>query len=38
VDPAYAPAGAPYTAEQLLAADLSEGFVNYMKRWKGFVA
>lgn len=37
-DSAYAPAGPPFSAEALRAADLSEGFVNYMRRWKGFVA
>ncbi len=37
-DPSFAPAGAPFTAEALRAADLSETFVNYMRRWKGFVA
>ncbi len=34
----YAPAGPPFTADQLVAADLSPAFVDYMKRWKGFVA
>jgi 2,4-dienoyl-CoA reductase-like NADH-dependent reductase (Old Yellow Enzyme family) len=34
----YAPAAPPFSAEQLRAADLSETFVSYMKRWKGFVA
>lgn len=37
-DASFAPAGAPFGAEALRAADLSEGFVNYMRRWKGFVA
>ena len=38
IDAAYAPAAPPFTPETLRAADLSEAFVNYMKRWKGFVA
>jgi 2,4-dienoyl-CoA reductase-like NADH-dependent reductase (Old Yellow Enzyme family) len=37
-DAAFAPAGPPYTEEQLLAADLSPAFVAYMRNWKGFVA
>lgn len=28
---------APYSAEQLLAGDMSPIFVEYMRRWKGFV-
>jgi 2,4-dienoyl-CoA reductase-like NADH-dependent reductase (Old Yellow Enzyme family) len=36
-DATFAPAGAPFGAETLRAADLSEGFVNYLRRWKGFV-
>ena len=30
-------ARAPVTAEHLLGEGLSEGFVGYMRRWKGFV-
>ena len=38
VDPAYAPAEPPFSVEALRAADLSPRFVEYMRRWKGFVA
>jgi 2,4-dienoyl-CoA reductase-like NADH-dependent reductase (Old Yellow Enzyme family) len=31
-------ARAPVTAEHLLGEGLSEGFVGYMRKWKGFVA
>jgi 2,4-dienoyl-CoA reductase-like NADH-dependent reductase (Old Yellow Enzyme family) len=31
-------ARAPVTAEHLLAEGLSEGFVGYMRKWKGYVA
>lgn len=37
-DITFTPAGAPFAPETLRAANLSEGFVNYMRRWKGFVA
>jgi 2,4-dienoyl-CoA reductase-like NADH-dependent reductase (Old Yellow Enzyme family) len=33
----YAPARPPFTPEGLEAADLSPVFVDYMRRWKGFV-
>ena len=33
----YAPARPPFTPEVLEAADLSPVFVDYMRRWKGFV-
>jgi len=36
-NPAYNPKVAPFTPEELLSADLSPTFVEYMRRWKGFV-
>ena len=36
-DLAYNPKAAPFTPEELLSADLSPTFVDYMRRWKGFV-
>ena len=33
----YEPTRPPFTEEQLLQADLSPTFVDYMRRWKGFV-
>jgi 2,4-dienoyl-CoA reductase-like NADH-dependent reductase (Old Yellow Enzyme family) len=33
----YIPQKPPYTVQHLLEADLSTSFVEYMKRWKGFV-
>lgn len=32
------PAGPPFTAEHLAAEGLAPGFVDYMRRWPGFVA
>ncbi|MEL6343899.1 MAG: NADH:flavin oxidoreductase [Myxococcota bacterium] len=36
-DPNYAPAHPPFTPEALEAAALSPRFVDYMRRWPGFV-
>ena len=36
-DLAYNPKQSPFTPEELLSADLSPTFVDYMRRWKGFV-
>lgn len=36
-DQAYSPIKPPYTPEHLRACDLSEAFVDYMRRWQGFV-
>ena len=33
----YKPTRPPFTEKQLLEADLSPTFVDYMRRWKGFV-
>ena len=33
----YAPAKPPFTPEKLIDAELSPLFVEYMRRWKGFV-
>ena len=33
----YAPSRPPFTPGELEAADLSPVFVDYMRRWKGFV-
>ena len=33
----YNPPRAPFTAEQLREADLSDVFIDYMREWKGFV-
>ncbi len=33
----YLPQKPPYTVQHLRQADLSDSFVDYMKRWKGFV-
>ena len=33
----YTPKAAPFTPQELLSADLSPTFVEYMRRWKGFV-
>ena len=33
----FAPARAPYTPEALAAASLSPAFIEYMRRWPGFV-
>lgn len=37
-NPTYEPPKPPYTHQQLQQADLSEVFIQYMKRWQGFVA
>ena len=34
---AYNPKTAPFTPEELRSADLSPTFVEYMRRWRGFV-
>ena len=36
-DMAYKPKEAPFTPEELRSADLSPTFVEYMRRWRGFV-
>ena len=36
-DVAYKPKVAPFTPEELRSADLSPTFVEYMRRWRGFV-
>lgn len=36
-DMTYNPKAAPFTPEELLSTDLSPTFVEYMRRWKGFV-
>lgn len=36
-DPSFKPQKPPYTVQHLREADLGEVFINYMKRWKGFV-
>ena len=36
-DMAYKPKVAPFTPEELRSADLSPTFVEYMRRWRGFV-
>ena len=33
----YSPSRPPFTSEELLSAQLSPTFVDYMRRWKGFV-
>ncbi len=33
----YNPPRAPFTVKQLREADLSDIFINYMRKWKGFV-
>jgi 2,4-dienoyl-CoA reductase-like NADH-dependent reductase (Old Yellow Enzyme family) len=37
-DPSWEPRRPPLTVEELLARDLSPPFVEYMRRWRGFVA
>ncbi|MDI1436664.1 MULTISPECIES: NADH:flavin oxidoreductase [Polyangium] len=37
-DPAWQPTRPPATPDELRARGLGETFVNYMRRWKGFVA
>ena len=34
----YSPLPAPFTVQQLQEADLSDVFIDYMRKWKGFVA
>ena len=36
-DLTYNPKAAPFTPEELRSADLSPTFVDYMRRWRGFV-
>jgi len=36
-DRSYSPSRAPFSPDVLLSADLSPTFVDYMRRWKGFV-
>ena len=36
-DPSYNPSRPPFDPEELLRAQLSPIFVDYMRRWKGFV-
>jgi 2,4-dienoyl-CoA reductase-like NADH-dependent reductase (Old Yellow Enzyme family) len=36
--PDYAPSRPPFSVEHLRAADLSPTFVEYMRRWSGFVS
>lgn len=36
-EPGYAPARPPYTPEALAKATLSPAFIDYMRRWAGFV-
>ncbi len=36
-NPDYIPQKPPYTVDQLRKADLGEPFIEYMKRWEGFV-
>jgi 2,4-dienoyl-CoA reductase-like NADH-dependent reductase (Old Yellow Enzyme family) len=36
-DLTYNPKPAPFTPKELLSADLSPTFVDYMRRWRGFV-
>lgn len=37
-DPAWTPRRPPLSPEELIQRDLSPGFVDYMRRWRGFVA
>ena len=36
-DLTYNPKAGPFTPQELLSADLSPTFVDYMRRWRGFV-
>ena len=36
-DGGYSPERPPFTAEHLMSQGLSQVFVDYMRRWKGFV-
>ena len=36
-DLAYNPKASPFTPEELLSAKLSPTFIDYMRRWRGFV-
>ena len=36
-DLTYKPKAAPFTPQELLSAGLSPTFVDYMRRWRGFV-
>ena len=37
IDPKYDPPRGPYTIQQLKKAQLSDAFINYMRKWEGFV-
>ena len=37
IDPKYDPPKGPYTSQQLKKAQLSDAFINYMRKWEGFV-
>ena len=37
LDAEHRPSQPPFTPEELLQANLSPTFVEYMRRWKGFV-
>jgi 2,4-dienoyl-CoA reductase-like NADH-dependent reductase (Old Yellow Enzyme family) len=37
-DPAWAPKRPPLTVDELRERALSDAFIGYMRRWKGFVA
>ena len=37
IDPKYDPPRGPYTSQQLKKAQLSDAFINYMRKWEGFV-
>ena len=37
IDPKYDPPRGPYTSQQLKKAHLSDVFINYMRKWEGFV-
>ena len=37
IDPKYDPPRGPYTSQQLKKAQLSDVFINYMRKWEGFV-
>lgn len=36
-EPGFNPEKPPYTPEHLRACDLSDAFIDYMRRWQGFV-
>jgi len=37
IDPKYDPPRGPFTSQQLKKAQLSDAFINYMRKWEGFV-